>query len=43
MVYATYASVKNSDGGALYSTGGVGTVVANGTSNNLAVGIYTKF
>jgi predicted porin len=43
IAYATYANVKNSDGGNLYSTGGVGTLVANGSSNNLAVGIYHKF
>jgi len=43
IAYATYANVKNSDGGNLYSTGGVGAVVANGSSNNLAVGIYHKF
>jgi predicted porin len=42
-LYATYATVKNSDGGNGYSTGGVGTLTANGTSSNLAIGIYTKF
>ncbi len=42
-VYATYANVKNSDGGNLYSTGGVGTLAANGSSNNLAVGIFHTF
>ncbi len=41
--YATYANVKNSSGGNLYSTGGVGAVKTDGSSNNLAIGIYTKF
>jgi predicted porin len=43
-LYATFASVKNSDGGNLYSTGGVsGTLDTNGSSSNLAVGVYHKF
>ncbi len=41
--YATYANVSNSDGGNSYSTGGVGTLAANGSSSNLAVGVYHKF
>ena len=41
--YATYAAVTNSDGGASYSTGGVGTVVANGSSSNLAIGVKHNF
>jgi predicted porin len=41
-VYATYAYVKNADGGKAFSTGLDGGV-ADGSSANLAVGIYHKF
>ena len=43
IAYVTYANVKNRDGGNSYSTGGVGTMAADGTSNNVAVGIYHMF
>lgn len=41
--YASYGTIKNSDGGNSYSTGGVGTLAANGTSSNLAIGVYHRF
>lgn len=41
--YATYGTIKNSDGGNSYSTGAVGTLAANGTSSNLAIGLYHRF
>jgi predicted porin len=40
-VYATFATVKNNDGASAFSTGLASGV--NGTSDNLAVGIYHKF
>ena len=43
LAYVTYANVKNSDGGNSYSTGGVGTLAADGSSNNVAFGIYHMF
>ena len=42
-LYATLANVKNSDGGNLYSTGGVGVLAVNGSSSNLAMGIFHAF
>jgi len=41
-LYATYATVNNSDGGT-YATGGISDGSANPTSNQLAIGVYTKF
>ncbi len=40
-VYATYATVKNNDGASTFATGLASGV--NGTSDNLAVGVYHKF
>ncbi len=41
--YSTWARVTNADGGASYSTGGVGATTANNSSQNLAIGIKHNF
>jgi predicted porin len=43
LAYAAYGTIKNSDGGNSYSTGAVGTLAVNGTSSNLAIGLYHRF
>ena len=45
-VYATYGSIKNSDGGANYganSTVGMSTLSANGGTSNVAIGVFHTF
>jgi predicted porin len=42
-LYTTYAHVKNSDGGASYSTGGIGGATVNGSSSNYAIGAKHTF
>jgi len=41
--YSSWARVTNADGGASYSTGGVGATTANNSSQNLAIGIKHNF
>jgi predicted porin len=43
ILYATWASIKNSDGGNVYGSGVLGALAANGGTSNLAVGMYHSF
>jgi predicted porin len=42
-VYATYGNIKNNDGGAGYGAGVAGALAANGSTSNLAVGVFHAF
>lgn len=42
-VYTTLARVTNDDGGASYSTGGIGSKLANNSSQNWAIGVKHNF
>ena len=43
MAYATYGTIKNTDGGSGYGGGVVGALAANGGTTNLAIGVYHSF
>ena len=44
VLYATYGNIKNHDGGNLYGTGVVaGTLAADASTSNLAIGMYHAF
>jgi predicted porin len=42
-LYATYGGIKNSDGGALYGSGVIGGLTANGKTDNYAFGVFHSF
>ena len=43
ILYATYGSIKNHDGGSVYGAGVIGALAADGGTTNLAIGMYHAF